>query len=318
MPPRQPSTRTPLQHLAPGRARPTRRLRTRTRAAPRTTSRRRGVCAGEVLTQSDPPLWNRASMPSAATTRPISSTVSNIAAGARALPRARGSSPAPAGAWRRRASTQPPLRPEAPKPAISFSRTAIRRLRVGLRQVVRRPQSRVAGADDGDVDVGRPLQSRPRREVAGAVVEPEAVRAILASQRPPSTPARRERAPLRVRLHDPRPAAAARARPAVPSASRAASLHRGTARRRPRLPRSRARRGRAGRTRRCARLPGSTARRRSAPRGPTACQCVVEPPAAGDVDALPRLAAHAEDLDVDHELRVAQDGRTGRDSPARP
>ena len=51
---------------------------------------------------------------------------------------------------------QPPLRPEAPKPAISRSSTAIRRCGSALLEVVGGPQAGEAGAHDGDVDVDGP------------------------------------------------------------------------------------------------------------------------------------------------------------------
>ena len=49
---------------------------------------------------------------------------------------------------------QPPLRPEAPKPAISRSSDHHAQRRVGLLEVVRGPEPGEAGADDGHVDVG--------------------------------------------------------------------------------------------------------------------------------------------------------------------
>ena len=55
------------------------------------------------------------------------------------------------------AEHQPPLRPEAPKPAVSRSMTARLRARISSLQVVSGPQAGVAGADDGNVDIGVPL-----------------------------------------------------------------------------------------------------------------------------------------------------------------
>ena len=72
---------------------------------------------------SDPPLWKSHAMPSAATTRPTSSTVASIArcsaaTASRPLRRAqRSRSPDTS------PSTQPPLRPDAPNPAVSASST---------------------------------------------------------------------------------------------------------------------------------------------------------------------------------------------------
>ena len=67
-------------------------------------------------------------MPSAAQTAPISSTVSNIArcmAIACARPWCFSMISSEAG---KKGEIQPPLRPEAPKPTMSFSSTATRRL----------------------------------------------------------------------------------------------------------------------------------------------------------------------------------------------
>ena len=88
-------------------------------------------CAGEVASVSVPPLAYPQSIRSAATTRPTSSTVSTIAA-CRSTAAARPAGPPPAaratasGDAAKSAEHQPPLRPDAPKPAISRSTTAIR------------------------------------------------------------------------------------------------------------------------------------------------------------------------------------------------
>jgi hypothetical protein len=86
----------------------------------------RSSCAGERASCSAPPLAQWQSMLSAATTRPTSSTVSSMAryiAMAWSRPAIRSSLARDAGKY---AEHQPPLRPEAPKPAISRSQTAMR------------------------------------------------------------------------------------------------------------------------------------------------------------------------------------------------
>ena len=80
------------------------------------------VCASTTV----PPRWYWASIPSAAATRPTSRTVSCIA---RCWRSAASGPPRPARVDHEvgnRALHQPPLRPEAPKPATSCSSTAIR------------------------------------------------------------------------------------------------------------------------------------------------------------------------------------------------
>ena len=71
------------------------------------------------------------------------------------------------------AEHQPPLRPEAPNPATSASSTTILQRRVGLGEVVRRPEPGVAGTDDGDVRLGVTLERRPRRPVGRGGLVPE-------------------------------------------------------------------------------------------------------------------------------------------------
>ena len=86
--------------------------------------RRAGARAGAPVwaTVSEPPLTKSQSMPSRAQAAPTSSTVSWAARSSAAI----AASPA-ASRWRdpveTSPSTQPPLRPEAPKPATSRSRT---------------------------------------------------------------------------------------------------------------------------------------------------------------------------------------------------
>ena len=103
---------------------------TRTRAAasstssssPRGAARRRASWGAVWATVSEPPLTKSQSMPSRAQAAPTSSTVSWAARSSAAI----AASPA-AARWREPVetspSTQPPLRPEAPKPATSRSRT---------------------------------------------------------------------------------------------------------------------------------------------------------------------------------------------------
>jgi hypothetical protein len=93
--------------------------------------------------------------------RPTSPTVAFIARAGRAP------HPGRAGGRGRRsdagksAEHQPPLRPLAPNPAISASRTATRT--AGRReQGVGRPQAGEPGTDDADVDVEVAVQARPR------------------------------------------------------------------------------------------------------------------------------------------------------------
>ena len=101
----------------------------------------RGTCTAAVASSSVPPLEKCASIPSAAATAPTSSTVANSArwsATAASRPCAFAVvSRLPAN----NAEHQPPLRPDAPNPAISASRTAIRS--VGSRRAsVRGPRAR--------------------------------------------------------------------------------------------------------------------------------------------------------------------------------
>ena len=86
----------------------------------------RSSWAGERASCSAPPLAQWQSMLSAVTTRATSSTVSSMAryiAMAWSRPAIRSSLARDAGKY---AEHQPPLRPEAPKPAISRSQTAMR------------------------------------------------------------------------------------------------------------------------------------------------------------------------------------------------
>ena len=113
-------------------------------------------------------------MPSPDAARATSSTESRIAwwrasAPARSPILARESSEAG-----NRAEHQPPLRPEAPKPTVSASSTAIRSVGVGLGEVVGGPEPGEAGADDRDVDLGVAAQWGVRRGRRSRVV-PERV-----------------------------------------------------------------------------------------------------------------------------------------------
>ena len=58
--------------------------------------------------------------------------------------------------------THPPLRPEAPKPAISASSTTTSSDRIGSLQFVRGPQPGESGADDAHVGIPRALERGPR------------------------------------------------------------------------------------------------------------------------------------------------------------
>ena len=73
-----------------------------------------------------PPLAKWASMPSAASTRPTSSTVARIAACCASADSREPSSAREDSDAGNRAEHQPPLRPLAPNPATSASSTAIR------------------------------------------------------------------------------------------------------------------------------------------------------------------------------------------------
>ncbi len=87
----------------------------------------RSSCAGDRASCTVPPLAQWQSMPSAVTAAATSSTVCCIArcmAIAASRPAIRASLPSDAG---NSAEHQPPLRPDAPNPAISRSQTAIRR-----------------------------------------------------------------------------------------------------------------------------------------------------------------------------------------------
>ncbi len=87
----------------------------------------RSSCAADRASWIVPPLAQWQSIPSAAATRPTSSTVSCMArymATAGPRPAIRSSLARDAG---NNAEHQPPLRPDAPNPAISRSRTAMRR-----------------------------------------------------------------------------------------------------------------------------------------------------------------------------------------------
>jgi hypothetical protein len=86
----------------------------------------RSRCVGEVMAVSVPPFTNSASIPSSAATRPTSSTVAK---------RARSIATAAGRPYRRaillrgaanKPEHHPPLRPDAPKPATSFSINATR------------------------------------------------------------------------------------------------------------------------------------------------------------------------------------------------
>jgi hypothetical protein len=96
-----------------------------------TCARTLASCAGEVASVSVPPFAYPQSIPSAAATRPTSSTVATIAA-CRSTAAARPAAPPPAAAATAErdaansAEHQPPLRPDAPKPAISRSTTTTR------------------------------------------------------------------------------------------------------------------------------------------------------------------------------------------------
>ena len=73
----------------------------------------------------------------------------------------------------KRAEHQPPLRPEAPKPTISRSRTTMRSSGVGLGQVVGRPQPGEATTHDGHVDIGVARQRRPPLQRGRGAVPPQ-------------------------------------------------------------------------------------------------------------------------------------------------
>ena len=93
-----------------------------------TSARARATCTFVRAGTTVPPLWNSQSMPSAAATRPTSSTHARIAA-VIAFARSREDPLSEASRVRdtgKRPETHPPLRPDAPKPATSLSSTAIR------------------------------------------------------------------------------------------------------------------------------------------------------------------------------------------------
>ena len=120
-----------------------------------------------------PPLATCASMPSAPATRATSSTVARIAAcwaSAASRPPSAASAGSSAG---NSAEHQPPLRPDAPKPATSDSSTRSDSDGSGLGQVVGGPEPGVAGPDDGHVDVEVAGQGRSRRPVLAGALVPE-------------------------------------------------------------------------------------------------------------------------------------------------
>ena len=121
-----------------------------------------------------PPLAQWQSMPSAAATRPTSSTrvLHRPVHGDRRRP-GRPSWSSLASDAGNSAEHQPPLRPDAPNPAISRSQTAIRRPGLGAREVVGRPQAGEPGAGDGHVHLGVAWQRVGRDQRARHRVEPE-------------------------------------------------------------------------------------------------------------------------------------------------
>ena len=76
------------------------------------------------------------------------------------------------------AEHQPPLRPDAPKPAVSASSTTIRSVGSARQQVVGRPEPGEPGADDRDVAVALAGQRRPGRPVVLGGLVPERERSV--------------------------------------------------------------------------------------------------------------------------------------------
>jgi hypothetical protein len=91
-----------------------------------TSSSARASWAGVRATAIVPPLAKWQSMPSAAATRPTSSTVSRIACCWASAPSRSASAARPAALLGNSAEHQPPLRPDAPNPVVSASSTTTR------------------------------------------------------------------------------------------------------------------------------------------------------------------------------------------------
>ena len=77
------------------------------------------------------------------------------------------------------ATHQPPLRPDAPKPAISLAPPPAHSARGLAAEAVGRPEPSEPGAEDGNVDLGRAFEWRPWCEIVAPVLEPEAVGAVV-------------------------------------------------------------------------------------------------------------------------------------------
>ena len=291
MPPRQPSTRTPLDAPRAGRATPSRRPSPNAQLRPRAPARTRGVWAGDVLTQSDPPLWNRASMPSSAQTRPISSTVANIC-----LLHAHRGVVAVALRQRRQRRGEERRDPAAVAAGGAEAGDVLlhhghAQVRVGLGEVVRGPEPRVAGADDGDIDVGGALESGRGAGRRGRRPARSCTRGSPSRAAPPSLPPRgrrmRRELALDVVLQRERLVGGEQ----LLAPARRLLLHRRPPGGDPLLDASRGRRGGAGRTRRsrtAARVDRSATKW---PPGPRRASASVSQRPAGDVDAGVRRAA---------------------------
>ncbi len=132
------------------------------RCSSATDARTRSTCAGEVAKVSVPPLWKSARStppgPRARLRRPWSASPP----AERRPRRDRASRAIASRPPAKSAEHQPPLRPDAPKPAISCSMIAIRRWGSARKQVVGGPEPGVARADDRDVDVDVAVERWPR------------------------------------------------------------------------------------------------------------------------------------------------------------
>ena len=125
-------------------------------------------------TMTVPPLAQWASMPSASSDPPdlVDARRASRRAGPARPPAPTPGAGQPVGGIGKSAEHQPPLRPEAPKPAVSASSTTTRSVGSAREQVVGGPEPGEAGADDGDVAVGVRRQRRPRGTVCRRAVPP--------------------------------------------------------------------------------------------------------------------------------------------------